>query len=51
MAVGAVALLWATVRRVAGPAAGLLAGAILALAPVAVMMFKFDSADRRPRPA
>ena len=39
MAVGAVALLWATVRRVAGPAAGLLAGAVFALTPVAVMMF------------
>jgi 4-amino-4-deoxy-L-arabinose transferase-like glycosyltransferase len=45
MAVGAVALLWATVRRVAGPAAGLLAGAVLALTPVAVMMFKFNNPD------
>ncbi len=45
MAVGAVALLWATVRRVAGPAAGLLAGAVLALTPVAVMMFRFNNPD------
>ncbi len=45
MAVGAVALLWATVRRVAGPGAGLLAGAVLALTPVAVMMFKFNNPD------
>ncbi|MBL8924767.1 MAG: glycosyltransferase family 39 protein [Pseudonocardia sp.] len=45
MAVGAVALLWATVRRVAGPGAGLLAGAVLALTPVAVMMFRFNNPD------
>jgi 4-amino-4-deoxy-L-arabinose transferase-like glycosyltransferase len=45
MAVGAVALLWATVRRVAGPAAGLLAGAVLALTPVAVLMFRFNNPD------
>ena len=45
MAVGAVALLWATVRRVAGPAAGLLAGAVLALTPVAAMMFRFNNPD------
>ena len=45
MAVGAVALLWATVRRVAGPGAGLLAGAVLALTPVAVLMFRFNNPD------
>src|SRR5919112_516899 len=45
MAVGAVALLWATVRRVAGPAAGLLAGTLLALTPVAVLMFEFNNPD------
>src|SRR5690242_5602172 len=45
MAVGAVALLWATVRRVAGAGAGLLAGAVLALTPVAVMMFKYNNPD------
>ena len=45
IAVGSVALLWATVRRVAGPASGLLAGAILALTPVAVLMFRFNNPD------
>ncbi len=45
MAVGAVALLWATVRRVAGPGAGLMAGAVLALTPVAVLMFRFNNPD------
>ncbi|GAY09816.1 glycosyltransferase family 39 protein [Pseudonocardia sp. N23] len=45
MAVGAVALLWATVRRIAGPAAGLLAGAVFALTPVAVLMFTFNNPD------
>jgi len=45
MAVGTVALLWATVRRVAGPTAGLVAGAVFALMPVAVLMFRFDNPD------
>ena len=45
MGVGAVALLYATVRRVAGPAAGLLAGTVLALTPVAVLMFRFNNPD------
>nr|WP_301549239.1 glycosyltransferase family 39 protein [Pseudonocardia alni] len=45
MGVGAVALLHATVRRWAGPAAGLLAGAVLALPPAAVLMFRFDNPD------
>ena len=45
MAVGAVALLRATVRRVAGPGAALLAGALLALTPVAVLMFRFNNPD------
>ncbi|MDN5915066.1 MAG: glycosyltransferase family 39 protein [Pseudonocardia sp.] len=45
MGVGAVALLWATVRRVSGPGAGLLAGAVLALTPVATLMFRFDNPD------
>ncbi|OJG04849.1 Dolichyl-phosphate-mannose-protein mannosyltransferase [Pseudonocardia autotrophica] len=45
MGVGAVALLHATVRRWAGPAAGLLAGAVLALTPAAVLMFRFDNPD------
>ncbi|KQZ67199.1 ArnT family glycosyltransferase [Nocardioides sp. Root151] len=44
--VGSVALLHATVRRTTGSVgAGLLAGAILALTPVAVLMFRFDNPD------
>ena len=43
--VAAVALLSATVRRWSGPAAGLLAGAILALTPAAVLMFRFNHPD------
>jgi 4-amino-4-deoxy-L-arabinose transferase-like glycosyltransferase len=45
MGVASVALLHATVRRTAGPAAGLLAGAVLALTPVAVLMFRFNNPD------
>ncbi|MDR6175151.1 4-amino-4-deoxy-L-arabinose transferase-like glycosyltransferase [Nocardioides zeae] len=46
MGVGAVALLHATVRRATGSAgAGLLAGAGLALTPVATLMFRFDNPD------
>jgi 4-amino-4-deoxy-L-arabinose transferase-like glycosyltransferase len=45
MGVGSVALLFATVRRWYGPAAGLLAGAVLALTPVAVLMFRFNNPD------
>ncbi|WP_433610018.1 glycosyltransferase family 39 protein [Prescottella agglutinans] len=43
--VASVALLWATVRRYFGAAAGLLAGVVLALTPVAVLMFRFDNPD------
>jgi 4-amino-4-deoxy-L-arabinose transferase-like glycosyltransferase len=43
--VAAVGMLYATVRRWSGPAAGLLAGAILALTPVAVLMFRFNNPD------
>ncbi|NKS72740.1 glycosyl transferase [Rhodococcus hoagii] len=43
--VASVALLWATVRRYFGAAAGLLAGLVLALTPVAVLMFRFDNPD------
>ncbi|HEY3976200.1 MAG TPA: glycosyltransferase family 39 protein [Streptosporangiaceae bacterium] len=43
--VGSVALLHATVRRWFGPAAGLLAGAALALTPVAALMFRFNNPD------
>ncbi|MQY18352.1 glycosyltransferase family 39 protein [Nocardia macrotermitis] len=45
LGVGSVALLWATVRRVFGPAAGLLAGLVLAVTPVAVVMFRFNNPD------
>ncbi len=43
--VAAVALLYAAVKRWAGPAAGLAAGAALALTPAAVLMFRFDNPD------
>lgn len=43
--VATVGLLYATVRRVAGPVAGLLAGALCALTPVAVLMFRFNNPD------
>ncbi|SHH19399.1 4-amino-4-deoxy-L-arabinose transferase [Jatrophihabitans endophyticus] len=43
--VAAVALLYAAVRRVAGPHAGLLAGAALAVTPVATLMFRYDNPD------
>ena len=43
--VAAVGLLYATVRRWAGPAAGLIAGAVFALTPVAVLMFRFNNPD------
>jgi 4-amino-4-deoxy-L-arabinose transferase-like glycosyltransferase len=45
MGVAAVGLLHATVARTAGRAAGLLAGAALALTPVAVLMFRFNNPD------
>ncbi|MDF9718086.1 glycosyltransferase family 39 protein, partial [Nocardioides sp. ChNu-99] len=46
MGVGAVALLHATARRATGSwAAGILAGAALALTPVATLMFRFDNPD------
>lgn len=43
--VATVALLYGAVRRLAGPAAALLAGACLALMPVAALMFRFDKPD------
>ncbi|GAB2611293.1 hypothetical protein Aab01nite_66530 [Paractinoplanes abujensis] len=45
MGVASVGLLFATVRRWYGPAAGLLAGAVLALTPIAVLMFRFNNPD------
>src|SRR5947207_13378390 len=43
--VAAVAILYASVRRWFSPAAGLLAGAALALTPVAALMFRFNNPD------
>lgn len=45
MAVAAVALLYGAVRRISGPRAALLAGAALALMPVAALMFRYDNPD------
>ena len=43
--VASVGLLYATVRRTSGIGAGLLAGAVLALTPVAALMFRFNNPD------
>ena len=43
--VATVALLYATVRRWHGPAAGLIAATVAALTPVAALMFRFDNPD------
>ena len=43
--VAAVGVLYATVRRWFGTAAGLLAGVVMALTPVAVLMFRFNNPD------
>jgi 4-amino-4-deoxy-L-arabinose transferase-like glycosyltransferase len=43
--VAAVGLLYASVRRWSGPVAGLVAGAILALTPIAVLLFRFNNPD------
>ena len=43
--VAAVGVLYATVRRWSGPAAGLIAGAVLAFTPVATLMFRYDNPD------
>ncbi len=45
MGVGAVCLLYLTVRRWAGAGAGLLAGLALAVTPVATLMFRFNNPD------
>ena len=45
MAVGAVALLYGAVARIGGPQTALLAGAVLALTPVAALMFRFNNPD------
>ncbi|WP_084525853.1 ArnT family glycosyltransferase [Nocardia vaccinii] len=43
--VAAVAVLYAAVRRAGGHWAGILAGAVLALTPVAALMFRYDNPD------
>lgn len=43
--VASVGLLYAAVKRQAGPYAGLLAGAILALTPVSAVIFRFNNPD------
>jgi 4-amino-4-deoxy-L-arabinose transferase-like glycosyltransferase len=45
MGVGAVAVVYAGVRRRFSPGAGLVAGAVLALTPVAALMFRFNNPD------
>ncbi|MEU3047728.1 glycosyltransferase family 39 protein [Streptomyces sp. NPDC006984] len=45
MGVATVAVLYAAVRRRFTPAAGLIAGAVLALTPVAALMFRFNNPD------
>lgn len=45
MGVASVGVLYATVRRHFGAAAGLIAGATLALTPAAVLMFRFNNPD------
>ncbi|WP_216896296.1 ArnT family glycosyltransferase [Nocardia alni] len=45
LGVASVALLRASVRRSFGPAAGLLAGLVLALTPVAALMFRYNNPD------
>lgn len=45
MGVATVGVVHLAVRRVAGPGAGLLAGAVTALTPVAVLMSRFDNPD------
>ncbi|MEV0826261.1 ArnT family glycosyltransferase [Nonomuraea rubra] len=45
MGVGSVAMVYASVRRLSSAWAGLLAGAVMALTPVAVLMFRFNNPD------
>ncbi|MFF7967165.1 ArnT family glycosyltransferase [Streptomyces sp. NPDC007903] len=45
MGVGSVAVVYAAVRRRFSAVAGLVAGAVLALTPVAAMMFRFNNPD------
>ncbi|MCX2715014.1 glycosyltransferase family 39 protein [Mycolicibacterium sp. J2] len=43
--IAAVGVVYAAVRRVSGPAAALLAGAVLALTPAAALIFRFNNPD------
>ena len=43
--VASVAVLYAAVRRWSGPAAGLIAGGVLTITPVATLMFRFNNPD------
>jgi 4-amino-4-deoxy-L-arabinose transferase-like glycosyltransferase len=45
MAVASVAVLYGAVTRISGRRAGLLAGVVLALTPVAALMFRFNNPD------
>jgi 4-amino-4-deoxy-L-arabinose transferase-like glycosyltransferase len=45
LGVASVALLYATVRRVSGPRAAFLAGVVLAVTPVAALMFRYNNPD------
>ena len=45
LGVATVALVYASVRKPFGPGAGLIAGAFLALTPVATLMFRYDNPD------
>lgn len=45
MGVATVAVLYAAVRRAAGPSAALLAGSVLALTPVAALIFRYNNPD------
>ena len=45
LGVASVAVLWATVRRYAGSTAAFVSGIVLALTPVAVLMFRFNNPD------
>ncbi|HEY3466511.1 MAG TPA: glycosyltransferase family 39 protein [Amycolatopsis sp.] len=45
MGVASVGILYLTVKRTSGPVAGLMAGALLAVTPVAALMFRFNNPD------
>jgi 4-amino-4-deoxy-L-arabinose transferase-like glycosyltransferase len=45
MGVATVAVVYATVKRQFGAAAGLIGGAVMAITPVAVLMFRFNNPD------